>query len=326
MSFGSDLQEQFHFFTKGKDYSEVELFIKLQDAFYCLQREYCGAIDIIHGNRCQVKFELSHTTSYPHVIMKDFNGALEPSLPKSLPSELYNFYWRELADIMFVVYNEHEMRYMFLQNKKAKCIPDGAGLLKFEAEMGQLLLLTFRPEILSAKGSSAMYFFDNGSLKDAILPSVGSYGVFYKLADSFDMQYYPANRIQYNNTKCKKQTVSFEKDSFGKLPFDEKRYAVAGHETIGTKTLDRFGDELIGLSIGTPVDPSTRIGAVLVSLLLHKSDSFKNSKYYINYIHSQEASDASNNLEELTPYKFIIAIDADKILHAPLGESFESRL
>lgn len=214
MSFGKDLQNTFHKLTDGVFYYEDELITKLQDALYILgSTKYHGVAELIHGDRCKISYQLGTHAKYPS------NGMINPVDGKveSVIKQVTPFFTNvddhvcELADMMFIIFDEEELRLLYLQNKRATNVPRIDGELAFKADIEQLMLLTFRPEISAQKGKGVPECAFHGSiLADALLPSIGSYGVFYQENGQIDMQYYPANRIYYNQySTSEKPTVCF---------------------------------------------------------------------------------------------------------------------
>ena len=169
MSFGTDLSKEFYKLTNNVMLDEVCLFTKLQDAFINLKSSstYQYAIDIIHGNKSFVDFNFNSTW----VSTMSYGQSVT----------------RELADMMFVIYSHkrNQIRITYMQNKK------GVADNKFKADLCQLHLLSQREHITSTTLPDCL-FGDPDMLSHAILPSVGSYGVFYKCNQGVEMSYYPA--------------------------------------------------------------------------------------------------------------------------------------
>ena len=246
MSFGSDLDQVFDRLTDGVLYHEEELTTKLQDSFAFLgEGKYKRIVRIIHGNRSFVRYSIG-----PRSVFLPFS----PYKPIPLSSE--RRFEVELGDMMFLVYNKKQARLTILQNKRTNEAIKKDGTIRFEADLNQLMLLSFRPMIkYSTKDTFLERVFGESLLNKALLPSVGSYGVFYKNEGKIEMQYYPANRIKYSpDTYKKKQMVQFGPMN-GESPFDfYDSYSVLGfEEVVGTKSLSEFVDNLVSMRIGTPV-------------------------------------------------------------------------
>lgn len=93
--------------------------------------------------------------------------------------------------MVFLVFNKRCkcIRLMYMQNKK------GDSRTKFKADMLQLCLLK-NCCIITSSDLPACTSGDAYILQDAILPSVGSYGVFYNDNKVTDMAYYPASNVK----------------------------------------------------------------------------------------------------------------------------------
>ncbi len=250
MNFGDDLEVVFEKLTEGVLYHEEELSTKLQDAFIFLgEDKYCGIVNIIHGDRSFVRYTIdpqnTHGARY---------SILNPH--KTVPFSEEKSFVVELGDMMFLVYNNSQARLTILQNKRANTVRNNGDALQFNADLNQLLLLTFRPRVqFMTKDTFLEKAFGEDVLRKAILPSVGSYGVFYNNNGRIDMQYYPANRIRYStNVYKRKQIVQFG-PMIGERPFHFNQYnRVRGYnEIIGTKSISEFANNLVEMHIGTPI-------------------------------------------------------------------------
>ena len=248
MSFGKDLSTDFQRFTSGVFYPEEELFCKLQDAFLVLKHyylQYRYAIDIIHGRRNHVGFTYTGSTI----------SSIRPGTTKT----------KEMADMMFVVLSKKssEIRLTYLQNKK------GTSSTRFKADLLQLFLLKDRP-IITSRPLPSCAFHDPGILQNAILPSVGSYGVFYEDGTDIEMSYFPAGNISPLRKAGKSvvRTVQTSKSNFGKIKI------VSGFdESQGEETVEDFGDSLTAMKIGTPFSKAKgdTMFSALISYFAEKS-------------------------------------------------------
>lgn len=252
MSFGRELSDRFQKFTGGYFESELVLFTKLQDAFIELQQfsKYHGAIDIIHGSKSYVEFE--HNATY--VSNPSSGGKVK----------------KELSDLLFVVFstkNGLKIRIMYMQNKK------GESDCKFTADLLQLHLLRERKKIIS-KPLPDCVFGNSKILSDAILPSVGSYGVFYQCpnnAISVDMAYYPAERIDlFKTTGNLQRKVKYSSNNYGIID-NSKGYP----ESQGERNLESFGESLVAMHIGTPILSSDSAYGEVVDFLYRCSPVFR---------------------------------------------------
>lgn len=256
MSFGKDLSNEFHKLTKNGEYQEVELITKLQDAFINLANgKYHYAIDIIHGNRSIVDFEYDALW-----------------LQNVLPGETFT---RELSDMMFLVFSKKHkhIRVMYMQNKK------GDSSTKFKADLAQLCLLKNRCVITSAN-LPVCTFGDSQILKKAILPSVGSYGIFYNVNNVTDMAYYPASNVS--------PITSIAMGISRKAHFDYIRFGTTVtkglyKENQGEENLEYFSDALVGMEIGTPITSRHPAYRSISSFLKANSVCFQQSGFDENH-------------------------------------------
>lgn len=252
MYFGKDLSDEFHKLTKSGEYQEVELITKLQDAFINLANSnYHYALDIIHGNRSMVDFQ--------------YNANWATDIHMGVVCRC------ELSDMLFIVFSEadDQIRLMYMQNKKGKTSR------KFKADLGQLCLLKNRCEIISPR-LPACAFGDRRILQDALLPSVGSYGVFYKDNNATDMAYYPATNISPITVIARKsdRIVQFNRTRFGQT--ENIGYY---KESQGEKTLRDFADALIDMEIGTPIMRGDPTYDAVLSFLCDKIPRFRETRF-----------------------------------------------
>lgn len=238
MSFGSELSKEFSNLTKGISKGEVMLINKLKEAFLELEKQskYSGAVDIIHGVKSFVKF--NHNADYVD----------NPS-----PG---NTAMRELSDMLFIVFTTRktpEIRLMYLQNKVGKSDD------QFMADLLQLHLLKERKEIISTP-LPACAFGNPKILADAVLPSIGSYGIFYKIDDGnaarMEMAYYPAaNVVPQNTNGGKYRTACYDHE---RSEFETTCIKKGYTENQGERTLEKFANALVRMEIGSPMlkDPA----------------------------------------------------------------------
>ena len=285
MSFGADLSQEFHKLTHNVKFDEVCLFTKLQDAFINLKSSnstYQYAIDIIHGHKSHVDFKFNNTwvstTTYGKPVT------------------------RELADMMFVIYShqKNQIRITYMQNKR------GASDYKFKADLYQLHLLSYREHITSIKLPDCL-FGDPDMLSHAILPSVGSYGVFYKCNQWFEMSYYPACLISPCNPvgQSVTRTAEYGTNNYGHTP------VINGYiECQGTPSLSEFGDALISMQIGTPIYRGMTSHKELIKFLSKNVSGFMQGLWteeYRDYIYDDNQDSWTLNVP------VIYAINVDRI-------------
>ena len=285
MSFGSELSSEFQNYTNGIFYGEVQLFTKLQDALANMKynSKFDRAIDIIHGSKSFVEFK--HDAKY---------------ITNPLPGGIKT---RELSDMLFVVFKtrgqaQREIRLMYMQNKK------GDNSTKFTADLLQLHLLRERKEILSNPLPPCV-FGNSEILSKAVLPSVGSYGIFYQEnTGKIDMAYYPAKRIKLcNDTGGATRKVYYDEQLFGKVEID----AVSGYkESQGECTVEDFGNALVDMRIGTPILQANPAMRNLTQFLYLKSNVFRTAFQHLDIPIDQQTASSEH-------MPFICVINADLI-------------
>lgn len=281
MCFGNDLACEFQKLIRNGKYQEVELITKLQDALINLANEkYHYAIDIIHGERSMVEFQ--------------YNENWVAGLPMGTMCKC------EMSDMMFIVFSEKhdDIRLMYMQNKKGK------SSRKFKADLVQLCLLKNRCEITSLRLPTCA-FGDRQVLQNALLPSVGSYGVFYPENNAIDMAYYPAANISLITANAKKadRMVRFNRDRFGQT---DKMGSY--EENQGEETLNNFGNALVDMKIGTPILRRGFACDAVLSFLCNNIPRFSETRFVAqrDFVNNNVAHDFSG-------IPFACVIDADAL-------------
>lgn len=248
MMTGLKLKRAFLKESKGKS-GEIALFQAFIRAFNALgpdalAKEY-------HGNRYQVTFNAAR-------------GAGRPT-PRC-----------ELCDVMIIHYpadNASAARITFNQAKVSTNTlgcgrsATAVGPDSFRANLEQWDLLSNRPSINPA---TRTFHPPIDLLSGAILPSVGTFGVFYPSHTGFDFAYFVAAGLTpLTNSHNRTGTLQWG------APLNVIRH-IAGHEEVtGTCCLLTFGDALEQSQIGTPISPllygaagSTQMRAWLTKVLL----------------------------------------------------------
>ena len=291
MSFGKDLSIEFEKLTAGVFYPEEDLFCKFQDALLALKNHYPKyryAVDIIHGRKSHVDFA--------------YKGSAISSISYGTTKT------KEMADMMFVVLGNRfsEIRLTYLQNKK------GSSSTRFKADLLQLYLLKERPQIISSPLPQCA-FNDSDILHNAILPSVGSYGVFYENGSSVEMSYIPAGNILplRKTGKSIVRSAQTSKSNFGKIK------TISGfEESQGEETVHDFGESLIAMTIGTPflnADRDTKFSTI-ISYLAKKSSTVGE---WLRFQDNSLLQDVDNDKEDwLTGAAVTIVINSDEIRNA----------
>ena len=209
------------------------------DEYKKFNKAYQYAIDIIHGKKSFVDFNFNSTWVSTFSFGKNVK--------------------RELSDMMFVIYShqQHQIRITYMQNKR------GVSDSKFRADLYQLHLLSQREHITSTDLPDCL-FGDPDMLSHAILPSVGSYGVFYKCNQGVEMSYYPASLISPSNLTGKSvtRTAEYDTSNYGCTP------KIHGYvECQGARRIKDFGDALVNMQIGTPILHGTSAHKKLIIFL-----------------------------------------------------------
>ncbi len=211
----------------------------------------------------------------------------------------------ELADLLLVVVDCHsdEMRICCLQNKFDKNRKKHTLFSGVVADLRQLYLFKEKP-----------VFFDKGKrntlFKDAICPSVGSYGVFYKTsAGSYDMKYYSSEtlRIPHYHVSSGSRTVY---PTLGPLFLCQHISSFGtAFELQYANCLSFFGDALIGMLIGTPCTISEGLNYLndrkIEKAVLGLFDSDNDTSLELNY---------SNQFSDFSFYKTAVVIRGHKKL------------
>jgi hypothetical protein len=235
-AFGAKLGAAFTAEAKLATFSEVQLFRALIRAFSQLRKSF--HLEEYHGPKHQVLF--------------NGKGAWGRTPARC-----------ELCDVLFVAYRTKpsvEVRLTFLQAKLSKekhstlctSYPTKTDPLDFKANLEQWDLLHRRPDILPVHPFQAPSVL----LQDAVLPSVGSFGVFHRASPGhIDFFYASADCLS---------VVGSPKTKNGRLTTDGKQSPkrnLNGHnETTFCCCLPLFGRSLYSLEIGTPVAITSATG------------------------------------------------------------------
>lgn len=146
----------------------------------------------------------------------------------------------------------------------------------FRANLEQWDLLSNRPSIYPA---TRTFQPPSDLLSGAILPSVGTFGVFYPVGFGFEFAYFVAERLSVlNNGSRRSGTLQW------KTPLHQLRQVAGYTEVTGTCCIQKFGEALELGHIGTParqlLNNSTRssvmrawLTSVLVALSREHPDS-----------------------------------------------------
>lgn len=206
---------------------EVFLFKSLKEAFY--GNTYS---DIVHGSHGMVDFYV----------------------PGYTPSKLVRC---EVGDLLIVAFNNNEIRYTLMQNKtmhKKKYF----GTNPLTIPVKQHYVLANKPNIFPVGKSPYLH---NSLLSSAVLDSVGSFGVFYKVKSIypphsyiFNMNYMIANRLIFNSKVTPTQLIKKSKRKARFIGEINNVVLKKGYKEIEACTnLNCFEYALRHMLIGTPV-------------------------------------------------------------------------
>ncbi len=235
MGLGSCLESNFNNLLnncKCSGINEVCLFNTLKVSFEQLNSQFYRA-KVIHSNA------KSGTTFDMEDSFLSFN-------PKNKPSNngYFNDITTELADLLLVTYSpkRHTAKITFMQNKYERQYKYDD---KFYLNVLQLYLLKCKPYIKRSK----IPFVRGNFLNSAKLPSICSYGVFYKGNNSYNMNYYRADLIDINGAPYK--TDSKKLPFNGGINFLEKINNEL--DLQGCHGLMDFGNALEDFYVGSPI-------------------------------------------------------------------------
>lgn len=272
--FPIQLEKEFKTLTHGQPSDEISLFNNLRSTFERLTKDF--TIDVLHGSSHQVTFKSKY-----------------PWAPIKKPARC------ELCDLMVVTFrtNPLRIRLTFLQNKADKII--GNLPLTFSADMLQWELLSEKPQVCGISPFNP----PPNMLSEALLPSVGTFGVFYRDTNSdYNMAYAIANVLgPIKKGKSQKRKLKYIGNR------GEIRTISGYNEITSTSTLAEFGHHLARMRIGTPID-GTPVGG--------ESQEYrvKLRKWLFNMV--KERISFHDSAENIHQYSFAHSIQND-----PLGIS-----
>lgn len=190
----------------------------------------------------------------PHFLVEEYHGAVSRVLFPACPPWTNEPARCELSDLCIIWFRKRprpEARITFLQAKLSKsahspCIADGSINESFIGDSTQWYLLNKRPEIV---GCFHTFRPPTNLLKDALLPSVATYGVFHKVPGRGYSFFYASADIIAAATPSKPGDVRLSVPS------------IAPQAQIGGLTEQKsaccpviFGEALFSGRIGTPFD------------------------------------------------------------------------
>lgn len=154
----------------------------------------------------------------------------------------------ELADLLLIVFGSRSGNFVRMTWLQAKVSYQSihAPSTRFRGDLEQWELLGTRPPI---RGRTRRFQPPSDLLSAALLPSVGSFGVFYPDGGSFNMAYFAADCLQPVNIAAKKRGTLFYS---GNHPV---RMHANYCEAVHACCLLCFEEYLMSGIVGTPVQP-----------------------------------------------------------------------
>lgn len=218
MTFGMRLQDNFQSNAKER-MCEVELFKCLIDSFKNTHGK--NKVYNFHGKTHQVRFNSKG------------GDVLE----------------RELCDLAIISYSviKRDVRITFLQNKKQL---DYLKTRTFSVDIGQLDLLSNRPDIFKVNNSFNPH---TKLLSEALLASIGTYGVFYSERSKVHMYYSIAELLEKVTPNAKGKNLKVKSKAINncvRLVFTN--YGLFD-ELEACETISDFGEGLLQMKIGSPM-------------------------------------------------------------------------
>lgn len=214
--------------TKKGNLSEVNLFREMMGVF---RRYYHATVILDETHQKLVDFD-THNPYTTAVINKKT---------------------KEISDLYIIAYSPSRCiaRETFLQAKVARGSSglQGNGMFKFEGDWFQYDLLSRRPLIYPPrKGAAFKGSYYHGLLRNAVLPSIGSYGVFYKDSNNLvDFAYQPANLLRLIRMQSN-YNAEFHMDS--NIPSLGHPHGIP--DLYYTTNVDVFEDAVIRNLVGSP--------------------------------------------------------------------------
>jgi len=216
--------------------NEKKLFEALNKAFANSHSLATVRCNVIHGSRSFVSFNEILGSSFFY--SKDHKHTVKC----------------ELADLLIICINKQEMRICCLQNKYEQKATYKKITDSFKVDMRQYYLLNKRP-FFQKSG------YNNGLLYDAICPSVGAYGVFYKDVHGYNMNYHSANVLHERTLgACGRHRNVLMDSGVGRHAFYTGSTTV--EEWQFAEDLNEFGDAVENMLIGSPFSHAKGLGLI----------------------------------------------------------------
>ena len=263
------------------------------------QTDYSYAL-MAHGQPGMVK----HNLSFPH----------------SAPDERVC----EIADILMLFFDENNLRYTFLQNKRdkrTKYNPKNP-LTKLRADPVQWDLLHYKSTLTDALNTNLPV----DCLSSAILSSVATYGIFVNdsKGKTVDMSYSIARDLAA--TRCNPIPINHHPRTYRVTSdYGNTRRENGYYEIQGTRTLDEFEVAAKAMLVGSPIDfrngRQRELARTLLSFartcLINDRERTENTQKYMSIINNfAEANgiEFDNRNEVLLPVNLVI-MESKKIFY-----------
>ena len=202
-------------------YKEIDLF----RLFAQLLSKHLPTVfsDETHGNVAQVEFSSSYFLgTNPHC---------------------------EISDLLIIVFSKraYEVRATFCQTKRRyRHLLNNSPHFSFTGDINQYDLLANRP-VIKGLGS----FKPNPHiLSKAILPSIGSFGIFYRAKSHSHIELYYSTARNILPRSVSKNTVMYIPVSNNSYYYHNGKY----QELISCNSMAIFAHNLIAMKIGSPID------------------------------------------------------------------------
>jgi hypothetical protein len=219
---------------------------------------------------------------------------------------------RELSDLWLISYSPKKMhaRMTFLQAKLERK-PFSNGLFKFKGDYYQHDLLSKRPLIINA---NKKFNFPDNILKNSILESVGSFGIFYfDNKNNLDFAYSTASDIQgiIKKASCKTKTIQlhFKALHSNTVTHIKTKKLIELRQTLNA---DCFEFGLINLIVGTPIIDKDIISYLKIFLEKIK-DEDSTVMDFLNYLSLVDDNNIENTNFNKKRFTNLFLINVDSI-------------
>lgn len=219
---------------------------------------------------------------------------------------------REIGDLLLIMYSKKKSvaKISFIQCKhhhSLSVVPPSI----FKGDIFQFYLMSKRPIVNSCRHPLLNRYPD--FYHNALIPSVTSYGVFYKSKTNFEFAYFNSEHLSITGIpftiKKYPQHILFT----GTYSYVNKSYPFG--DVNGTKDIKEFGDSIEKLNIGTIINNNTK--KVINRIYPNSPETFKNLELDDNL----DVTDRRNFDIIIQQTKTVVFINIDNI---PLDVKNES--